>query len=60
MQLDESRRKAFDKMVNEKTKTKQTFDQGVVDREFNEGDPVLLWDKRRRNSVVIKSFRAYG
>ena len=46
VELDESRREAFQQIVTQQGKTKEQFDLHARDREFKVGDIVLLWDKR--------------
>lgn len=46
VELDESRRDAFENIVTRQGKTKEYFDLRAKDREFKVGDMVLLWDKR--------------
>ena len=58
VQLDESRRYAFDKIVKEQALTKQTFDQSVVNREFKEVDLVLIWDMRGEKPGNDKKFQS--
>ena len=45
VELDEVRRMAFDKIVIEQERVKETFDQRTRDVKFRIGDIVLLWDK---------------
>jgi transposase InsO family protein len=47
VELDESRRKALDQSIKNQEKVKKTFDKSSRQRVFQEGDTVLLWDKRR-------------
>ena len=47
VELDEIRRKALDQSINNRDKVKRTFDKSSWQRVFQEGDIVLLWDKRR-------------
>jgi hypothetical protein len=47
VELDEIRRKALDQSIKNQEKVKKTFDKSSRQRVFQEGDTVLLWDKRR-------------
>jgi hypothetical protein len=47
VELDEIRRKALDQSIKNQDKVKNTFDKSSWQRVFQEGDTVLLWDKRR-------------
>jgi hypothetical protein len=47
VELDEIRRKALDQSIKNQDKVKKTFDKSSRQRVFQEGDTVLLWDKRR-------------
>jgi hypothetical protein len=47
--LDEIRWKALDQSIKNQDKVKRTFDKSSWQRVFQEGDTVLLWDKRREN-----------
>lgn len=48
IELDESRRKALDKTIENQEKLKRSFDKSTKPRPFKIGDTVLLWDKRRQ------------
>jgi hypothetical protein len=45
--LDESRRKAFDDLLENQGKVKMVFDKKARLRQFKPGDTVLMWDKER-------------
>jgi hypothetical protein len=45
--LDENRRKALDQSIKNQEKIKRTFDKSSRQRDFQAGDTILLWDKRR-------------
>ena len=47
IELDENRRKAFDHSLKNQDKVKKAFDKSSRQRDFQVGDTVLLWDKRR-------------
>jgi hypothetical protein len=47
IELDESRRKALDQSIKNQEKIKKTFDKSSRQRDFQTGDTVLLWDKRK-------------
>jgi len=47
IELDENRRKALDQSIRNQEKIKKTFDKSSRQRDFQTGDTVLLWDKRR-------------
>ena len=47
IELDENRRKAFHHSLKSQNKVKRTFDKSSRQRDFQVGDTVLLWDKRR-------------
>ena len=47
IELDENRRKAFDHSLKSQDKVKKAFDKSSRQRDFQVGDTVLLWDKRR-------------
>jgi transposase InsO family protein len=47
VELDEIRRKALDQSIKNQDNVKKTFDKSLWQRVFQEGDTVLLWDKRR-------------
>ena len=47
VELDEIRRKALDQSIKNQEKVKKTFDKSSRQRVFQEGDTILLWDKRR-------------
>ena len=46
MELDESKRKAYDQSYKNQEKIKRDFDKSTKPRLFSVGDTVLLWDKR--------------
>jgi hypothetical protein len=47
---------AFDKMERNREKLKGTFDRMEIQRDFKEGDEVLLWDKRREKPRIHQKF----
>jgi transposase InsO family protein len=47
VELDEIKRKALDQSIKNQEKVKKTFDKSSRQRVFQEGETVLLWDKRR-------------
>jgi hypothetical protein len=47
IELDENRRKALDQSIRNQEKVKKTFDKSSKQRDFQIGDTVLLWDKRK-------------
>jgi hypothetical protein len=56
VELDESRRNAFDQMVRNQDKIKGTFDHKARQRYLEEGDLVLMWDKRKEKPGMHKKF----
>jgi hypothetical protein len=56
MELDETRRMAFDQMEMNQDKVKGTFDRKVRQRDFMEEDQVLLRDKRREKPGMHQKF----
>jgi transposase InsO family protein len=56
IELDETRRSAFGQMERNQEKIKNTFDHKAKERNFIEGDLVLLWDKRREKPGMHKKF----
>jgi hypothetical protein len=56
IELDEARRSAFGQMERNQEKIKNTFDHKTKERNFTEGDLVLLWDKRREKPSMHKKF----
>jgi hypothetical protein len=54
VELDESRRVALSQMEKCQEKVKNTFDHKEKERDFKEGDLVLLWDKRRQKPGMHK------
>jgi hypothetical protein len=50
VELDEIRRKALDQSIKNQDKVKRIFDKSSRKRVFQEGDTILLWDKRREKS----------
>jgi hypothetical protein len=54
IELDESRRIALSQMARNQEKIKNTFDHKTKERDFAEGDLVLLWDKRREKPGMHK------
>ena len=48
IELDENQRKALDHSIRNQDKIdKRTFDKSARPRDFQIGDTILLWDKRR-------------
>lgn len=47
IELDESRRSAFDQSIKNHKRIKGVFDKKTRNREFQQNDPVLLWNKRK-------------
>jgi hypothetical protein len=47
IELDENRRKALNQSIRNQEKIKRTFDKSSRQRDFQTGDTILLWDKRR-------------
>ena len=47
IELDENRRKVFDHSLKNQDKVKKAFDKSSRQRDFQVGDVVLLWDKKR-------------
>ena len=45
IELDESRRKAFDQNIQNSKKVKRIFDKTARSKPFQIGDTVLVWDK---------------
>jgi hypothetical protein len=56
MELDETRRMAFNQMEKNQEKVKGTFDRKVRQRNFKKGDQVLMWDKRREKPGMHQKF----
>jgi hypothetical protein len=56
IELDEMRWSAFGKMERNQEKIKNTFDHKTKERNFTEGDLILLWDKRREKPGMHKKF----
>jgi hypothetical protein len=56
VELDESRRKALDQSIKNQEKVKKTFDKSSRQRVFQEGDTILLWDKRREKPGNHRKF----
>ena len=54
VELEESRRVALSKMERNQEKVKNTFDHKAKERDFMEGDLVLLWDKRSKKPSMHK------
>jgi hypothetical protein len=50
VELDEIRRKELDQSIKNQDKVKRIFDKSSRQRVFQEGDTILLWDKRREKS----------
>jgi hypothetical protein len=44
MELEETRRMAFDQMEENQDKVKGTFNHKAKSRDFQKGDLVLMWD----------------
>ena len=47
---------AFDQMEKNQEKVKGTFDRKARQRDFKEGDQVLMWDKRREKPRMHQKF----
>ena len=45
--MDENRRKALDQSIKNQEKIKKTFDKSSKPRDFQAGDIVILWEKRK-------------
>jgi hypothetical protein len=59
IELDENRRKALDQSIRNQEKIKRTLDKSSRQRDFQPGDTVLLWNKRRekpRKSRQVRQF----
>jgi hypothetical protein len=56
MELDETRRMAFDQMEKNQEKVKGTLDRNSRKSDFNKWDLVLLWDKRREKLGMHQKF----
>jgi transposase InsO family protein len=56
IELDEIRRNALGQMERNQEKIKNTFDHKAKERNFVEGDLVLLWDKRKEKPSMHKKF----
>jgi hypothetical protein len=54
VELDESRRVSLGQMERNQERIKNTFDHKENERDFTEGDLVLLWDKRREKPSMHK------
>ena len=50
IELDENRRKAFDHSLKSQDKVKKTFDKFSRQRDFQVGDTILLWDKKKEKT----------
>ena len=46
VELDETRRRAFENCCKNQSKVKRNFDKSSRNRGFSNGDMVLLWDRR--------------
>jgi transposase InsO family protein len=56
IELDKSRRNAFDQMVRNQDKIKGTLNHEARQRYLEEVDLVLMWDKRKEKPGVLKKF----
>jgi len=56
VELDERRRKALDQSIKNQEKVKKTCDKSSKQRDFQAGDTVLLWNKRREKSRSHSKF----
>lgn len=56
IELDENRRKTFDHNLKNQDKVKKAFDKSSRQRDFQVGDTVLLWDKRREKPEKHEKF----
>jgi hypothetical protein len=56
IELDETIRNALGQMERNQEKIKNTFDHKAKERNFVEGDLVLLWDKRKEKLGTHKKF----
>ena len=56
IELDETRRSALGKMKRNQEKIKNTFDHKAKERDFAEGDLLLLQDKRKEKPGMHKKF----
>ena len=56
IELDENRRKALDHSIRNQDKIKGSFDKSARPRPFQNGDTVLLWDKRREKPRKHRKF----
>jgi transposase InsO family protein len=50
IELDENRRKALDQSIRNQEKINKTFDKSSIQRDFQAGDTVLLWDKQKEKT----------
>jgi hypothetical protein len=58
VELDENIRKALDQSIKNQEKVKNNFDKSSKKRDFQAGDTVLFWDKRRGNSGNHDNFES--
>jgi hypothetical protein len=56
VELYESRRVSLSQTEKSQEKVKNTFDHKENERDFKEGELVLLWDKRREKPGMHKKF----
>jgi hypothetical protein len=56
IELDESRRKDLDQMARNQDKIKGTFDHKARQRNFEDGDLLLMWGKRKEKPRMHKKF----
>ena len=50
IELDESRRSAFDQSIKNQKRIKGVFDKKTRNREFQQNDMVLLWNKKKEKA----------
>jgi MarR-like DNA-binding transcriptional regulator SgrR of sgrS sRNA len=56
IELDETRRNTLGHMERNQEKIKNTFDHKAKERKFDEGDLILLWDKRKKKPGMHRKF----
>jgi hypothetical protein len=56
IELDESKRHAFDQMARNQDKSKEAFGYKTRQRDFEEGDLVLMWDKMKEKPSMHTNF----
>jgi hypothetical protein len=60
IELDESRRNAYNQNCKSQSKVKKAFDKSTRQRDFIVGDTVLLWDKGREKLGNMANLTVYG